>query len=223
MLVPALAAACATEVTPDPIDGGGQGAEAGGGSAGTSPTGGVPASTGGEGGSKAPTGGTGSAFGGTASTGGAAAGSSSQGGAGSGSGGASTAGSAGTSGGGGGSGGSAAGSGGSGTAGTVGAAGSSGAAGAGGSAGSGGSGPVGSGDCEGTEPFMAGSGSKYAKDALVVAVCAGGTPCLMAMPPLTDGKTYEFKCLDQFNCGGQNPGTTNWSQPPWSVTKACED
>jgi hypothetical protein len=69
---------------------------------------------------------------------------------------------------------------------------------------------------------MAGPATKYAKDAKVVATCSTGTPCTQAQPPLQTGKSYEFNCLDQYNCGTQDPGTTNWAQPPWAVTKACE-
>ena len=69
--------------------------------------------------------------------------------------------------------------------------------------------------------FVVGPGNSYATAAKVVAVCNGGTPCTMASPAGAAGKTYEFSCLDQYNCGSQNPGTTNWAQPPWQLTKAC--
>ena len=62
----------------------------------------------------------------------------------------------------------------------------------------------------------------YTAGTKVVAMCSGGTPCTLAKPAGQNGKTYEFSCSDQFNCGAQNPGTTNWSQPPWQMTKACE-
>ncbi|HYJ07448.1 MAG TPA: hypothetical protein VEX18_00525 [Polyangiaceae bacterium] len=118
----------------------------------------------------------------------------------------------------GGSGGSASGSGGSASGGKAGSGGSSGS----GSGGSGGA-PVGPGDCSGTPVWSLGAGTKYAADEKVVATCDGGTPCTQAQPPLEDGKAYEFKCLDQFNCGGVDPGSTNWSDPPWEATKACEE
>jgi hypothetical protein len=104
------------------------------------------------------------------------------------------------------------------------ASGGTGGTGGGGSSGSGGggTGQVGKGDCATTPQFQVGAGTKYAKDALVVAVCTTGTPCTQEQPALQTGKQYEFKCLDEYNCGTQDPGTTNWSVPPWKVTKACE-
>ncbi|RYZ04066.1 MAG: hypothetical protein EOO73_25805 [Myxococcales bacterium] len=219
--------ACATEVTQDiPTEG-----EDPGGSGGSSAQGGSAA----QGGSSSSTSGTGtgakagsgtSAFGGSASTGGTgSSGSASTGGkggaggaGGAGTGGKASGGSAGASAGGSASGGKG-GAGGAGMGGTT--AGGTGGTAAGGS--SAGSPPVGTGDCAGTPAFELGSGSKYALNAAVVAVCSGGTPCTLAMPPLTAGKTYEFKCKDQYNCGAQDPGKTNWSQPPWVVSKACEE
>jgi hypothetical protein len=62
----------------------------------------------------------------------------------------------------------------------------------------------------------------YATGAKVVATCNGGTPCTLAKPPGQNGKTYEFSCVDMYNCGSQDPGMTNWAQPPWQMTKACE-
>jgi len=215
VLVPLAIAACATEVTETPPDGGSAGTggpQGGGGAGGSVSTGGK--SGAGQSGSSSSTAGTGiSAFGGTSTSGGSGSG-------GSGTAGSSSGGTAGTSAGG------TAGSGGKATGGTAGssAGGSGGASGgSGGAGGSAGSTPVGSGSCADTPAFVAGDGSKYAKDATVFAVCNGGTPCTLAKPPLTDGKTYEFKCLDQYNCGKENPGTTNWGMPPWVATKACEE
>jgi hypothetical protein len=202
-------AACATGVTPELIDeaptdgdGGGAGTTSGG------KTTGGPAGMAGM---------VTNAFGGTATTGGkssgGASGSAGSGGAsnaGTGSGGKAAGGSAGASSAGTGSGGKA-----------MGGTSSGGAAGTTGSGGSGGSVVVGSGSCSGTATFAVGLGTKYAANAKVVAVCMGGTPCTLAMPAGTAGKMYEFSCLDQYNCGGQDPGTTNWGQPPWQLTKAC--
>ena len=95
--------------------------------------------------------------------------------------------------------------------------GTAGSAGSGG--GSAGSGEIGTGSCADTPAFKVGT---YALNAKVFATCNGGTPCTLPKPPLTNGKSYEFKCTDQYNCGGQDPGTTNWGQPPWAVTQACE-
>lgn len=78
-------------------------------------------------------------------------------------------------------------------------------------------GSVGAGDCEGVDFFELGTGSEYAQGDTVVATCSGGTPCA----GLEDGEDYEFTCLDQYNCGSQDPGTTNWSVPPWEVVQAC--
>lgn len=217
VLVPLAIAACATEVTETPPDDGSAGTggpQGGGGAGGSASTGGK--SGAGQSGSSSSTAGTGiSAFGGTSTSGGSSSG-------GSGTAGSSSGGTAGTSAGGT----STAGSGGKATGGSSGssAGGSGGASGgSGGAGGSAGSTPVGTGSCADTPAFVAGDGSKYAKDALVFAVCKGGTPCTLAKPPLTDGKTYEFKCLDQYNCGKENPGTTNWGMPPWVATKACEE
>jgi hypothetical protein len=77
------------------------------------------------------------------------------------------------------------------------------------------------GSCSGTAAFAVGAGNKYDTAAKVVAVCSGGTPCTLATPAGAAGKTYEFSCLDKYNCGTQDPGTTNWAQPPWQLTKAC--
>jgi hypothetical protein len=76
---------------------------------------------------------------------------------------------------------------------------------------------VGTGDCVGVDGFVLGTGNAYAMGDTVVATCAGGTPCA----GLDAGESYEFTCLDQYNCGTQNPGTTNWSDPPWEVVQAC--
>ncbi len=78
-------------------------------------------------------------------------------------------------------------------------------------------GTVGSGDCAGVDGFVLGGGSDYAEGATVVSTCAGGTPCA----GLSDGEMYEFSCIDQYNCGTQDPGKTNWSDPPWEVVQAC--
>ena len=91
-----------------------------------------------------------------------------------------------------------------------------------GTAGSGTAGSVGSGSCDGTAAFAAGSGDKYMVGAKVTAVCSGGTPCTQASPAGASGKTYEFSCLDRYNCGTQDPGKTNWSTPPWQLSQACE-
>ena len=40
-----------------------------------------------------------------------------------------------------------------------------------------------------------------------------------AQPPLVTGKPYELKCLDTYNCNTQDPGTTNWADPPWARPK----
>lgn len=186
--------------------------------------GGMPTSSAGHAGTTTSMAGTGlMAFGGTASTGGTgSAGAASGGKAGStGAGGMNTAGT--------GTGGTGtAGAGGKATGGTGGS-GSAGMSGSGGKGGTGsggtgtaGSGPIGTGTCAGTAAWASGAGNKYAKDAKVTAVCNDGTPCTLAQPPLTKGKTYEFKCLDEYNCGGQDPGSTNWAQPPWAATKLCE-
>lgn len=91
----------------------------------------------------------------------------------------------------------------------------------GGSGGAPSGGALGTGDCDGVAAFAVGASTKYALDAKVVATCTVGTPCTLEQPPLQTGKVYEFSCKDQFNCGGQDPGTTNWAQPPWKVTRAC--
>jgi hypothetical protein len=213
LIVPAVLVACAQAVSQDFVDDeGGAASGPGAGSAGVS-SGGKTNSTGGKTGT-APTagkGGTGTqAFGGTSTTGGTDAG---EGGEDTGgSGGGSTAGSSA-------SGGKASGgSGGNASAGAGGTGGSS------GSGGGGGTGQVGTGDCAGTPVFEAGAQTKYAIGALVVAVCMGGTTCTLEKPPLTQGKQYEFECLDAFNCGraDTNPATTNWAVPCWKVTRACE-
>lgn len=211
--------ACATGVTQDlPDEEGG-----GGGSAGMVSEGGTPSSAGktstGTSGTLATAGTTTTnAFGGTATTAGSSSGGKATGG--SGGSGAGTAGSGSTGGkaSGGSGGASTAGSGGKASGGSGGSTGSSGASGSGGS---GGSVVVGTGSCDGTAAFVAGTGNKYAKGAKVTDVCMGGTPCTLAMPAGTTGKTYEFSCLDQYNCGAQDPGSTNWSQPPWQLTTAC--
>ena len=205
LLAPVVLVACATAVTEDLSDDEGSGADAGTG--GLVSAGGKVAGTGGKSGSASTSGGAGSgpkAFGGSATSGGndgeAGETSGGSGGSSSGSGGQATAGSAGTPSGG-----------------------SSGAAGAagGGSGGSAGS-PVGTGSCSSTPLFAMGPSTKYAKDAKVVDVCSGGTPCTQAQPALENGKSYEFSCLDEYNCGVVDPGTTNWAIPPWAVSKACE-
>jgi hypothetical protein len=204
-----LLTACATGVTQDlPDEEGSAGSTGSGGSVtdgGTPSTAGKPA---GSSGSVSAAGMTANPFGGTGNTAGkSSGGASGSGGANAGgvssagSGGKATAGSSGTS--------------------TGGKGGSGGAAGASGSGGSGGSVVVGTGSCEGTAAFELGAGNKYAANAKVVAVCMGGTPCTLANPAGTAGMTYEFSCTDQYNCGGQDPGKTNWAQPPWQLTKAC--
>ncbi len=211
--VPVLLVACATEVNDDvPTPGDSAGS---GGTAGSAPAGGTGSTSGGSTGGSSKAGSSANAFGGAASTGGSAGASSTAGTAGAGTAGAGTAG-AGTAGTAGATGGAGAGAGGAGAGGTAG-----GSAGAGG--GTAGSPPVGTGDCAGTPAFVKGATDKYALDAKVIAVCAGGTPCINAMPPLAAGKTYEFKCVNQYNCGGEDPGSTNWSQPPWAASKACEE
>lgn len=72
--------------------------------------------------------------------------------------------------------------------------------------------------CAGVDPFVPGLGHKYALDDTVIAMCAGGTLCA----ELIDGEPYEFTCLDQYNCGTQNPGTSDWSDPPWAVVRLCD-
>jgi hypothetical protein len=208
VLVSLWAIACATEVSSVEPDPDGQGAEPNGGSGGSVDTGGKPPTSGSSGSSS--TAGTVAAFGGTVSTGGSSsAGTSAGGNAGSGTGGTATAGSGGSATGGGG-----------GTAGTS-AGGKGGTGGSGGSStGGGGSPPVGTGSCADTPAYVKGT---YALNTLVFATCNGGTPCTKPMPALTSGKTYEFKCLDQYNCGNENPGSTNWTDPPWQATKACEE
>jgi hypothetical protein len=217
LIVPTVLIACAQAVSQDFVDDEGEGAS-GPNTGGTiASDGGKSNSTGGKTGS-VPTAGKGGtstqAFGGTSTTGGTDTG---EGGEGTGgSGGGSTGGSGGQA--------SAGGSGGSGGKSSGGSAGTGGTAGSSGSGGSGGTGQVGTGDCAGTPVFEAGAATKYAKDALVVAVCMGGTTCTQEVPPLTQGKQYEFKCVDEYNCGRTetNPATTNWSTPPWKVTRACE-
>jgi hypothetical protein len=198
LFVPITLIACATGVRQDLVDSDEEGSS---GSGGSLTNGGMSGGTSAKAGGTSMSGTGPKAFGGTSTSGGKGGG-----GAGGTSGGQPSAG----------SGGSAAGNGGSA---------SGGKAGSGGSSGSGGSGgaPVGPGDCSGTPVWSSGAGTKYAADEKVVATCDGGTPCTQAQPPLEDGKAYEFKCLDQFNCGGVDPGSTNWSDPPWEATKACEE
>jgi hypothetical protein len=198
LFVPITLIACATGVRQDLVDSDEEGSS---GSGGSLTNGGMSGGTSAKAGGTSMSGTGPKAFGGTSTSGGKGGG-----GAGGTSGGQPSAG----------SGGSAAGNGGSA---------SGGKAGSGGSSGSGGSGgaPVGPGDCSGTPVWSPGAGTKYAADEKVVATCDGGTPCTQAQPPLEDGKAYEFKCLDQFNCGGVDPGSTNWSDPPWEATKACEE
>ncbi len=204
LALPLTLAACATAVTEDLTDGdvveGGSAGSASGGVAGTATAGG------GKSGGKA--GNTSNAFGGSATSGGSG-GSASGGAAGN-----TAAGSGGASQGGGGGSTSAAGSGGSSS--------SGGKAGSGGTAGTGTGGAVGTGSCAGTQAFVAGASTKYAMGAKVVATCNNGTPCTLANPLGQNGKTYEFSCLDMYNCGGQDPATTNWAQPPWQLTATCE-
>jgi hypothetical protein len=204
LMFPTVLVACATAVSQDLIDdddGHSTGAVS------TSGKGGVTSKAGNSTGGKA-SGGTGTqAFGGTATKGG----DTSEGGEESGGGGGGvTAGSGGEAGGG------SAGKASGGSAGS-----SSGGGGAGGGGGSGGT-PVGSGDCADTPLFQVGPATKYAKMDKVVSTCTVGTPCTLANPPGVSGKQYEFSCLDEYNCGTQDPGSTNWSQPPWQMTKACE-
>jgi hypothetical protein len=219
LLLPLLLAACATGVTQDlpqeeVTEGGAAGSTYGG--APVIPAGGKASGTAGTGGNPGST-----AFGGSASTAGSA-GKASGGAAGAaGSAGAShagtggslpTAGSGGTT-----SGGTT--TGGTGTGGKAGCS-SGGAAGAAGTAGAAGS--VATGSCTGTAAFVLGAGNKYAVGAKVVATCKGGTPCTLAKPAAETGKSYEFSCTDMYNCGTQDPATTNWSTPPWQLSKACE-
>jgi hypothetical protein len=216
LLLPLLFAACATGVTQDlPNE------EVGGGSTAGSTSGGAPVAT--EGGKSSGTAGKGGSspvanpFGGSAST--AGTGGKASGGA------AGTTGSAGVSNGGSSGSPASAGSGGTSSAGTGsgGKAGSgSGGASAGAAGTTGSAGAVGTGSCTGTAAFAVGAGNKYAMGAKVVATCNGGTPCTLAKPAGQNGKSYEFSCMDMYNCGTQDPATTNWAQPPWQMTKACE-
>jgi hypothetical protein len=212
LVLPLYLAACATAVTQDLSDQevteGGSAGSGTGGMAGSPTT-----SDGGKSGSS--TGKAGSAsnpFGGTATTAGTGSGGGAGASAGSASGG--TAGKA--------SGGSGGTSGGA-TSGGTSSGGNAGSSSGGSSAGTGGSGVVvGTGSCEGTPGFVLGAGNKYAAGAKVVATCNGGTPCTLAKPAGQNGKQYEFSCKDMYNCGGQDPATTNWAQPPWDLTKVCE-
>jgi hypothetical protein len=214
LIVPTVLIACAQAVSQDFVDDESEGASGPGAGGTTVSDGGKTNGTGGKTGSM-PTAGKGGmgtqAFGGTSTNGGGT--DEGQGGEDTGgTGGAGTAGSGGAASGGGG------GKSSGGSAGTGGTGGSS------GSGGGGGTGQVGEGDCAGTPVFEAGAAMKYGKNALVVAVCMGGTTCTQEMPPLTQGKQYEFKCLDEYNCGraDTNPATTNWATPCWKVTRACE-
>lgn len=91
--------------------------------------------------------------------------------------------------------------------------------GGGSSGGTGGSVEVTTGSCSDAQPFKA--GSTYALKALVTSVCNDGTPCTQAMPAGKKGTTYEFTCVDMFNCSREDPGSTNWGTPPWQLTKEC--
>ena len=216
LIVPTVLIACAQAVSQDFVDDECEGASGPSTGGSVASTGGKTNSVGGKTGSMptAGKGGTGTqAFGGTSTTGGGT----DQGEGGEetgGTGGSSTAGSGGT---------ASAGSGGKSTGGSGGTGGTGGTGGSSGSGG-GGTGQVGQGDCAGTPGFVAGAQDKYAIGALVVAVCMGGTTCTQELPPLVQGKQYEFKCLDQYNCGraDTNPATTNWAVPCWKVTRACE-
>jgi hypothetical protein len=210
LIVPTVLIACAQAVSQDLVDDEGEGASGPSTGGAITSSGGKTNATGGKTGmSTAGKGGTGTqAFGGTSSNGGST--DTGEGGEDTGgTGGGSTAGSGGQ-----------ASAGGGGTSSGV----SGGTGGSSGSGGGGGTGQVGKGDCAGTPVFEAGAQDKYAKDALVVAVCMGGTTCTQEIPPLEQGKQYEFKCLDEFNCGraDTNPATTNWAVPCWKVTRACE-
>ncbi len=57
----------------------------------------------------------------------------------------------------------------------------------------------------------------------VTAVCSTGTPCTQGSPAATSGKTYLFECTHSHkpNCQGQDPGTMNWSDPPWTRVGEC--
>jgi hypothetical protein len=214
IFLPLLLAACATGVTQDLPDEDMTGAGTGGSSSGgapVAPEGGKSSGTAGKGGSAVA-----NPFGGSASTAGSA-GKASGGAAG-------TTGSAGVSNGG--SGGSLAGAGSGGSSGGTSSGGKAGSSTGGASAGSAGTtgaaGAVGTGSCTGTAAFAVGAGNKYAVGAKVVATCNGGTPCTLAKPAGQNGKMYEFSCTDMYNCGTQDPATTNWAQPPWQMSKACE-
>lgn len=218
LVLPLYLAACATAVTQDlsdqePTE---EGGSTGSGGSGTGGMAGSPTtSDGGKSGSS--TGKAGSAanpFGGTATSAGTGSGGSSAGGASAGSSSSGSGGKAGS-----GSGGASAGSGNAGTS----SGGKAGSGSGGSSAGTGGTGVVvGTGDCAGTPAFVLGASTKYAAGAKVVATCNGGTPCTLAKPAGQNGKQYEFSCKDMYNCGGQDPATTNWAQPPWELTKVCE-
>lgn len=198
-------AACATPTTPTLDDQGGGGDHPDETMAGTAGTGGA---------GKAGAGGAGSNAGGKAGSGSGGAGAGSGGAMPGGAGNNSGAGKGGAGAGGAGNGGGVSGSGGAG-------AGGGGSGGKGGSGGSGGSGGQATGSCAGIAPFVAGTNTKYALDARVTAVCNGGTPCTQHQPPGQNGKTYEFKCLDQYNCGNQDPATNNWAVPPWDIVQEC--
>ncbi len=99
-----------------------------------------------------------------------------------------------------------------------GASGAGGAASGGAAAGTGGAMP---GECLGIDPFQAGAGNKYALNAQVTDICNGGRPCSDGGG--ITGLRYEFKCLDQHNCGSEAPGTTYWAQPPWQLVAECTD
>jgi hypothetical protein len=209
LLMPLTLLACATAVTQDLSEPDDEGQGATGGTDSVIPNGGTTSNSGGKASAGSSTSGTGpKAFGGTATSGGTDSG---EGGGGSG-------GDAGSSSSGASSGGTGGGSGGT-SGSTAGTGGNSGAS--SGGSGSGGS-PVGPGDCSDTPLFMAGPADKYALNAKVVATCNGGTPCTQEEPPLQQGKAYEFNCIDQYNCGREDPATTNWSTPPWDAVKACE-
>lgn len=88
----------------------------------------------------------------------------------------------------------------------------------GGSTSGGGGTSVGTGSCADIPLFA----SWTVSDQYAAATCNGGTPCTQGSG--TAGQQYKFECTASHkpNCQGENPGTTNWGDPPWTLIEACE-
>jgi len=98
---------------------------------------------------------------------------------------------------------------------TGGASSSGGAPGSGGTPSSGGA-PVGTGSCEGVPIW-----SNGVSDDSVATCTAMSQVCIQTGGEV--GKTYKFTCTVDHkpNCGTQDPGSTNWADPPWAVVEEC--